>query len=669
MANLPPAAMFTTLGLFGDVPCPQGEQCALLTCMFSHKSRSSRAADKRSSQNIVVPDDESLGSQPVAKKPKLETARSAVASEPSSTSRNGSTSGASSKAPRTVGAKQQQRATSDISKLQSATRKVSPPPPSRKEPRAQEDVSSRAAAAPYGQSLSRLPPRKAPKESLNPRMLTTKAPAAHGVRSAILKKLHSAMAALNDKLAEDKATTLKKCFVLNPDELITMALDEEEKTAKDCPNVYSNVIKLRIVKLTKMATEDWTKEVMAHLNTRYYHNKPIQLPQKETKPLDTGLSTREELALLTKLRTPMVGLEEFGYITKPPTASEINTARRGVIESKGWEKCDRCGARFQVFPGRREDGSLTSAGQCYYHSGRPVYPPRKQMSHITGSSEAYFPCCGESLGASSGCTKASTHVFKVAEAKRLASILPFETTPAQAETEPLPPVCVDCEMGYTTYGLELIRLTAVGWPEGRELLDVLVKPMGEVLDLNSRFSGVFPEHYATAQPYGTFTANAHDSADGKADATPKPLQVVESPAAARALLFSLLQPDTPLIGHAIDNDLNACRIIHPTIIDTVLLYPHPRGRLPNRMSLKTLARKFLDRDIQTGGERGHDSKEDAIATGDLVRVKASETWKELKRKGWRIEQDTLVPPAGQRGTAQAARELGHVAQKRSNAST
>jgi hypothetical protein len=35
----------------------------------------------------------------------------------------------------------------------------------------------------------------------------------------------------------------------------TMALDEEEKFARDSPSVYSNVIKLRIVKVTKMGIQ------------------------------------------------------------------------------------------------------------------------------------------------------------------------------------------------------------------------------------------------------------------------------------------------------------------------------------------------------------------------------------------------------------------------------
>jgi DNA polymerase III epsilon subunit-like protein len=469
-----------------------------------------------------------------------------------------------------------------------------------------------------------------------------KAPASHPIRTAILKKLHAAMVGLNEKLAKEKDPR-SRVFVLNNDELITMALDEEEKVAKENPGVYSNIIKNRIVKLPKITTDEWVKEVMAHLNMRYYHLNPIQpanaYVQEALKPIVTGLTVKNEIILALELLTSLDGLEQFGYVTKAPTEGEIEIAKKGAEGSKGWEKCDRCSARFQVFPGRREDGALASGGQCTYHPSRPMFPPRKRTDNITGSSESYFPCCGESVGTSVGCTKGNTHVFKVSEPKRLASILQFQTTPPQPGKGPLDPVCFDCEMGYTTMGMELIRLTAVSWPEGRELLDILVKPIGVILDLNSRWSGVFPEHYSTATPYGT-------PAPPKGDGKPQPLQVVESPAAARDLLFKLLQPETPLIGHAIDNDLNVCRIIHPTIIDTVLLYPAPR-RLPNRLSLKFLARKFLEREIQTGGDKGHDSKEDAIATGDLVRVKVGELWKRLMAKGWKSESDALIAPPGQ----------------------
>ena len=191
-------------------------------------------------------------------------------------------------------------------------------------------------------------------------------------------------------------------------------------------------------------------------------------------------------------------------------------------------------------------------------------------------------------------------------------------------------------------GLELIRLTATSWPKGDLIIDVLVRPIGEILDLNSRYSGVWPKDFADALPYesGAFK-DLKSIKDVKEEHAA--LRMVSSPAAARALLFDHLTPETPLIGHALDNDLNTTRIIHPSLVDTVLIYPHPKG-LPIRFGLKALMKKHLDRDIQMGGAAGHDSKEDAQAAGDLVRLKVAERWKSMKRDGWTIRAGEFFPP-------------------------
>ncbi|RAH85262.1 RNA exonuclease Rex3 [Aspergillus japonicus CBS 114.51] len=666
--------MFAPLGLFKDIPCPEGHSCSLLTCMFSHKELAPIDDSQKIASAVTHPSSEKPGNAALFGKsaPTMSAAADMTEREPKilkrdpppapfkATDAGPSASAKSSPAP-------QPSAPSQPVKLQSLSRRVSPPPkPVSTAVKTNAPTPARSSAAAAAAANSR-PPRQAPRESLNPRMLT-KAPAPHGTRLSILTKLHAAMSSQNEKIAKDKDSK-DKWLVLTPNELVTMALDEEEKTARGNPSIYANVIKLRIVRFMKMTKEEWTTEVKNHLNERYYKIDP-NAEQPRPQALSTGLTAEAEIALASQLVTPAEGLEQFGYVTKAPSAAEVESAKKGVAGSKGWEKCDRCAGRFQVFPGRREDGSLTSGGECVHHPGKPFYPPRKQTDHITGHKEAYYSCCNETLGTSSGCTRGKTHVYKVSETKRLASILQFTETPAQPFKGPLPPVCFDCEMGYTTLGLELIRLTAVSWPQGKALLDVLVRPMGEVLDLNSRFSGVFPEHYTKAMPYEGFQKEADATPYENGEVEEPALKVVDSPAAARALLFSHLQPDTPLIGHAIDNDLNACRIIHPTIIDTVMLYPHPRG-LPNRMSLKTLCRRHLDRDIQTGGSLGHDSKEDAIATGDLVRVKAVETWKVLKSKGWQIQGDKLVPPPGTEA-AEAGSSAGRLGpgagHKRTNAS-
>jgi len=90
-------------------------------------------------------------------------------------------------------------------------------------------------------------------------------------------------------------------------------------------------------------------------------------------------------------------------------------------------------------------------------------------------------------------------------------------------------------------------------------------------------------------------------------------------------LREILHPRTILIGHSLNSDLNALKLTHPFIIDTAVLYPHPRGP-PLKSSLKWLAQKYLNREIQkghgtTGPGAGHDSIEDARTCLDLVKQK------------------------------------------------
>jgi len=90
-------------------------------------------------------------------------------------------------------------------------------------------------------------------------------------------------------------------------------------------------------------------------------------------------------------------------------------------------------------------------------------------------------------------------------------------------------------------------------------------------------------------------------------------------------LVELLGPRSILIGHSLNSDLTALKITHPFIIDTALIFPHPRGP-PLKSSLKYLAQKYLNRQIQkghgsTGPGAGHDSIEDARTCLDLVKQK------------------------------------------------
>ena len=84
---------------------------------------------------------------------------------------------------------------------------------------------------------------------------------------------------------------------------------------------------------------------------------------------------------------------------------------------------------------------------------------------------------------------------------------------------------------------------------------------GNTRDFNTRFSGIHPDKYATGA-----------------------VLTLES---VRRALGRLIGTDTILIGHALDNDLRALRLVHQSVIDTAALFPHSRG-LPYRRALRDL---------------------------------------------------------------------------------
>jgi len=457
--------------------------------------------------------------------------------------------------------------------------------------------------------------------------------------------MHDSLKKLNDQLA--KSTDKDQSFYkLEDNDLIKAILDEEEQIGRTNASIYPNVVKNRISVYKKMKLEEYITWITS--NIPRFMQKPAESEKivKSTTPpqLDTGMPMHLEHLMLGRLITDQAPLAKHGYVISPPTAEQIKQAE-GLAKSAGYfEVCDRCKTRFQVFPDRREeDGALTTNGPCVHHWGKPIYPKRQKTDAITGVKEPEYGCCHEPLNAP-GCSETESHAFKINEPARMAAVLPFvwtpeNDTPSEAPNGKVPAaVTFDCEMGYTTYGLELIRLTAISWPENEKLVDVLVQPKGTILDLNTRWSGVSAEAFHKAVPYGSVPPPP----PGK-KATAGPLPIVKSIEAARALLCSFLTPRTPLIGHALENDLNSVRLCHPTIIDTIVLYPHGKG-LPIRHGLKALTKKYLDRDIQMGGALGHDSMEDSVSTGDLVRYVVGKEWAKMKREGWRIQEDQLMPP-------------------------
>lgn len=617
------------------IPCPAGPNCSAYMCLFG-----GHATDEKSSGPPAdeTQDRNEAGTKPAAAKETTESAKDVTMESPTPTSGQLLPSVASQPTSAPAG---------DIraspSPLQSLRRPISPP-----KQRQNPKPAAPAAAKPK-------PPPPAPKpekqESLNPRLLKH-SPASHEVRLKLLRMMHAELKRLNDGLYRAKPEDRR--LVLSEQQLITRVLDEEEDVAVSRASVYTNVMKNNIMKVKRLKVDEWRAERQKEVPPA---GKKRQHGEMEESPVvvETGLTPSQEVQLLQRILTPIDNLGGHGYVSAVPSPEAIAAAREGLDAAKGWEKCDRCEQRFQVFAGRRaEDGALASGGACNFHWGKAYFPQAEDRS----KQPKRYLCCNQQIGDSAGCITHPNHVFKASDPKRLAAVFNYEATPENPTAPTDRAVCFDCEMGYTVYGMELIRLTATSWPDGEEILDVLVKPLGEVLDLNSRYSGVWPDDLARAEPWepgdplvpakiSDDAANADRMSVSEDGQLPKrKLKAVSSPAAARALLFSLLSPSTPLIGHGLENDLNAVRVVHPTLVDTILAFPHKNG-LPYRLSLRGLMSTHLNRKIQvqTGPKMtGHDSAEDARAAGELVRFRVAKEWADMKRDGWKVVDGQFVSP-------------------------
>lgn len=169
---------------------------------------------------------------------------------------------------------------------------------------------------------------------------------------------------------------------------------------------------------------------------------------------------------------------------------------------------------------------------------------------------------------------------------------------------------IDCEMCRVQGGeMALTRVSVVEW-DGHILLDELVKPDKPIIDYLTPYSGMTPAKLENV------TTSLKDIQDR---------------------LLEEITPKHILVGHSLNSDLIALKLTHPFVIDTSILYPHPRGP-PMKSSLKWLAQKYLGRGIQRGhGTKGHDSIEDARACLDLVKMKCE------RGPQWGTSEATVEP--------------------------
>ncbi|XP_074036175.1 putative exonuclease GOR [Leptinotarsa decemlineata] len=225
--------------------------------------------------------------------------------------------------------------------------------------------------------------------------------------------------------------------------------------------------------------------------------------------------------------------------------------------------------------------------KCYHHWGK-----RRRCNISSHENYGYFihDCCYQKFG-SLGCTESHLHVWSGIGHNDQEDLHDYVITKRRqkfvGETGGV--YSLDCEMCYTVRGLELTKVTVVRM-DGGLVYDSYVKPNHEIVDYNTRFSGI----------------TAHD-------------MEVNAPKRIHEVQYDLLQfigAETVLIGHSLESDLRALKIAHKNIVDTALVFEHEKG-LPYRKALKELASTVLHRSIQSSTE-GHNSYEDAAACMDLM---------------------------------------------------
>jgi len=161
-------------------------------------------------------------------------------------------------------------------------------------------------------------------------------------------------------------------------------------------------------------------------------------------------------------------------------------------------------------------------------------------------------------------------------------------------------LAVDCEMCYAGDELQLARVAVVD-EALTPLLDGLVIPERPVTDHNTQYSGVTAELLATA----TLT---------RAEVVARLRDLIAGDGGADGAAY--------LVGHSLENDLRSLRLSHGRVLDTSLLYPLRLNvlRPPAKASLRSLASRYLGRQIQTSS-KGHDPTEDAAAAMELALLK------------------------------------------------
>ncbi|KAM3067143.1 hypothetical protein ACMFMG_011697 [Clarireedia jacksonii] len=294
-------------------------------------------------------------------------------------------------------------------------------------------------------------------------------------------------------------------------------------------------------------------------------------------------------ALSAHCHTPME-LQENGFIIHPYNALDYANSR----------KCKRCNSQEKNVVGR----------DCIFH----LYKRNKR------NSKRPYKCCSDG---GRGCKISPTHDFQMP--LRAIKHEDFrQTPPASAETKCLA-VALDCEMaGVAGGGSEAILLCVTDYLTGAVLLNRYVSPREPIIQMRSSIHGISKSILETATRQG---------------------QTLRGWEAARLELWKYIDSNTIIVGHALQHDLDALRMIHPRIVDSAILSRNAVGIHRIRWGLQTLCSELVHIQIRKNKEAIHDCLEDVLAAREVIlfctlKEEAFQTWAEAtKFQELRLEKE------------------------------